>query len=194
MLTHSNLDRLILARIPDIAAVYGGARGRTMSSKHQRYAWPALVEAGVKTVIDLRAADKSDRLPELCAEYGMRYFHYPVDNDRETIDSMVEKFPEFCQLIDEGDFYIACAMGLHRTDIALCLYWVFHGVDRGVAPPPLRGYRKDKGMTTDKIMRILNAVYKRMTELNDEPPMPEDVFKERKEMIKAAWEGKMVLD
>ena len=56
------------------------------------------------------------------------------------------------------------------------------------------GYRKDKGMTTDKIMRILNAVYKRMTELNDEPPMPEDVFKERKEMIKAAWEGKMVLD
>lgn len=59
-----NIDRLILARIPDIAAVYGGARGRTMSSKHQRYAWPALVEAGVKRVIDLRGMDKSGMMPD----------------------------------------------------------------------------------------------------------------------------------
>ena len=118
-----NIDRLIQARIPDIAAVYGGARGRTMSSRHQRYAWPALVEAGVKTVIDL---------PELCADYGMRYFHYPVDNDRDTIDSMVEKFLEFCGLIDEGDFYIACAMGLHRTDTALFSYWMFYGPIRAL--------------------------------------------------------------
>ena len=178
-----NIDRLIQARIPDIASVYGGARGRTMSSKHQRYAWPALVEAGIKTVIDLRAADKSDRLPDLCAEYGMHYFHYPVDNDQDTVTAMVENFPEFCQLIDEGDFYIACAQGLHRTDIAFCLYWVFYGADKGIAPPPLRGYRKDKGMTTDKIMRSLNAVYKRMLEQKGEPPIPEDVFKQRKVVI-----------
>ena len=154
-----------------------------MSSKHQRYAWPALVEAGIKTVIDLRASDKSDRLPDLCAEYGMHYFHYPVDNDQDTVTAMVENFPEFCQLIDEGDFYIACAQGLHRTDIAFCLYWVFYGADKGIAPPPLRGYRKDKGMTTDKIMRSLNAVYKRMSEQKGEPPIPEGVYKQRKEVI-----------
>ena len=182
-----NIDRLILARIPDIAAVYGGARGRTMSSKHQRYAWPALVEAGVKTVIDLRAADKSDRLPELCAEYGMRYFHYPVDNDRETIDSMVEKFPEFCQLIDDGDFFIACAMGLHRTDTALFTYWMFYAADKGVAQPDLHGYLREKGLTTDKMMRIINAFYKAGTEKYGKEIIPEDVFKARKKMIAESW-------
>lgn len=179
-----NINRLILARIPDIAAVYGGARGRTMSSKHQRYAWPALVEAGVKRVIDLRGMDKSDRIPELCQEYGLAYFHYPVDNDWETIASMVDKFPEFCDLIEQGDFYIACAMGLHRTDIALCTYWVFHAADKGMAPPPIRGYRKDKGLDTNKIMRILNGFYKRITSMETlVPVIPEAVFKERKSII-----------
>ena len=38
-------------------------------------------------------------------------------------------------------------------------------------------------MTTEKIMRILNAVYKRMAEQKGEPPIPEDVFKQRKEVI-----------
>lgn len=103
-----NIDRLILARIPDIAAVYGGARGHTMSSKHQRYAWPALVEAGVKRVIDLR----------------------------------------------------------------------------GMAPPPIRGYRKDKGLDTNKIMRILNGFYKRITTMETPiPVIPESVFRERKSNI-----------
>ena len=182
-----NIDRLIQARIPDIASVYGGARGRTMSSKHQRYAWPALVEAGVKTVIDLRAADKSDRLPALCSEYGMRYFHYPVDNDWETIASMVERFPEFCQLIDEGNFYIACAMGLHRTDTALFTYWLFYAADKGIAMPDLHGYLREKGLTTDKMMRIINAFYKASTEKYGKEIISEDVFKARKRMIVEAW-------
>ena len=57
---------------------------------------------------------------------------------------MVELFPFFCEKIDNGDFYIACAMGLHRTDIALCTYWVFYAADKGIAPPPIRGYRQEE--------------------------------------------------
>ena len=84
---------------------------------------------------------------------------------------------------------IACAMGLHRTDIALCTYWVFYAADKGIAPPPLCGYRKDKGLTTQKIMRVLNAVYKYMTEKTGVEPIPEAVFRERKERIKAVSNG-----
>ena len=46
------------------------------------------------------------------------------------------------------------------------------------------GYRKDKGLTTNKIMRVLNAVYKYMTEKNGVEPIPEIIFHERKEIIK----------
>lgn len=80
-----NIERIIKTGIPDIAPVYGGVRGRTMSSRHQAYAWPAIKEAGVKTIIDLREMDKSDKLPYLCNYHGLEYFHYPIDNHTRTI-------------------------------------------------------------------------------------------------------------
>ena len=178
-----NIDRILQTQIPDIAPVYGGVRGRTMSSRHQAYAWPALVEAGVKTVIDLREKDYSDRLPKLCEQYGLAYFHYPVEYSKEGIAKMMELFPKLCELIDKGDFYIACAMGLHRTDIALCTYWMFYAADKGIAAPVLHGYQMEKGLGTDKIMRMLNAVYLYMTDCNGTEPMNKTVFHERKSII-----------
>ena len=178
-----NVERIIKTQIPDIAPVYGGVRGRTMSSRHQAYAWPAIKEAGVKTVIDLRDMDKSDKLPYLCQHYGLEYFHYPIDNHIHTIVQMVELFPKFCEQIDKGDFYIACAMGLHRTDIALCLYWLFYAADKGIEPPPIRGYRREDGHNTNKIMRVLNAFYQYKTEKDVKEPISMEVFKERKKMI-----------
>lgn len=49
-------------------------------------------------------------------------------------------------------------------DIALCTYWVFYAADKGIAPPPIRGYRQEDGYNTSKIMNVLNAVYGYMTE------------------------------
>jgi hypothetical protein len=175
-----NFARLQQTHIPDLAPVYGGARGRTMSSRHQLYAWRALQEAGVSTIIDLRLTDHTDRLPTLCEEYGMQYFHYPVNTSAEAVAQMAELFPQFCQLIDNGDFYIACAMGLHRTDIALCAYWVFYGADKGVEPPMIRGYRKEDGHTLDKLMRILNAMYQAFTNREGIAPMTDPEFRQRK--------------
>lgn len=179
-----NFARLQQTRIPDLAPVYGGARGRTMSSRHQHYAWRALKEAGIKTIIDLRLTDHTDRLPAMCEQYGMQYFHYPVDTSATAVAQMVELFPDFCRLIDAGDFYIACAMGLHRTDIALCAYWVFYGADKGIEPPEIHGYRQEDGHTTDKLNRVINALYAAFIERNGIEPMPQQLLKERKTIIK----------
>ena len=149
-----------------------------------------MIESGIKQVIDLRADYASDFYSELCLRSGISYFKFPVAYGDVWIAKMVELFPEFCRLIDNGRFYIACAMGLHRTDIALCTYWVFYAADKGIAPPPLCGYRKDKGLATDKIMRVLNAVYKYMTEKNGVEPFPEAILKERKARIRELSEGK----
>jgi hypothetical protein len=51
-------------------------------------------------------------------------------------------------------------------------------------PAPIRGYRQEDGHNTDKIMRVLNAIYARMTEVNGVAPMPAEVYKERKKKIK----------
>ena len=178
-----NFARLQQTHIPDLAPVYDGARGRTMSSRHQVYAWRALKEAGVKTIIDLRLTDHTDRLPAMCEQYGMRYFHYPVDTSAEAIVHMVELFPKFCDLLDAGDFYIACAMGLHRTDIALTAYWVFYGANKGIEPPAIRGYRKEDGHNTDKLNRILNAMYQVSANREGIAPMTDSEFRQRKNTI-----------
>lgn len=178
-----NVERILSLNIPDIAAVYCGVRGRTMSSRHQNYAWPIIQGAGIRTIIDLREDGVYSRMSDLCRQYGMDYFYYPVDNHCNNIESMVSLLPELCRYIDAGNFYIACAMGLHRTDIALCIYWTFYGADRGMEVPPIRGYRKDQGHSTEKISRVLNAIYDYLTERDGRPPMAIDTFKKRKQMI-----------
>lgn len=179
----TDTDRILKLDIPDIAAVYGGIRGRTMSSRHQNFAWPTLKECGIRRIIDLREDGTHTRLEELCRKYGMEYFHFPVDNTARNIEEMARLFPELCRMINEGEFYISCAMGLHRTDIALCCYWMFYGADRGLEPPEIRGYRKISGHDTDKIMRVLNAFYRYVNEKEGRPIIPPTTFKERKKTI-----------
>lgn len=179
--TALDVEKIISTGIPDLAPVYGGFRGRTLSSAKQLHAWKTMMEAGINQVIDLRADYTSDFYSELCRKSGIAYFHYSVSY--EEVEQMARLFPDFCRLIDNGRFYIACAMGLHRTDIALCAYWVFYAADKGIAPPEIRGYRRADGHTTGKIMRILNALYKYWTAQNGKEPMPVEVFRERKDII-----------
>ena len=178
-----DVEKILATNIPDIHPVYGGVRGRTLSSSHQAYAWPTVIEAGIRTIIDLREDGVYSRLSEFCEQSGIRYFYYPVDKRARTIEKMIELFPELCKAIDAGNFYIACAQGLHRTDIALCTYWVFYAADKGIAPPAIRGYRQEDGHDTSKIMCVLNAFYNRLTELNGEVPIPMQVFVQRKQII-----------
>lgn len=182
--TAFDVQRILSTGIKDIAVVYGGVRGATMSSPRQEYAWPIIHESGIRTIIDLREDGFRTRLSLKCEQYGMRYFHYPVDNRCNNIESMVRLLPELCRCIDEGNFYIACAMGLHRTDIALSVYWVFYAADRNVGPPEIRGYHAGAGHNTSKIMRVLNCIYSYMTEHNGLEPMPEQEFIRRKDIIK----------
>ena len=154
-----------------------------MSSRSQVYAWPVIKEAGVHTIIDLRNDGINLRMQNLCKEYGIEYFYYPVDNRADVVESMVAMFPEFCERIDRGRFYIACAMGLHRTDIALSTYWVFYGADKGIEPPTLRGYLRESGHDTSKILRVLNAFYDKLTERDGKEPMPIEEFNRRKQVI-----------
>jgi hypothetical protein len=74
-------------------------------------------------------------------------------------------------------------MGLHRTDIALNAYWLFHGADKGLQPPEIHGYRLEDGHTTDKLNRILNAMYQVFTDCDDIAPMTNLEFKQRKNII-----------
>ena len=126
---------------------------------------------------------------EKCEANGIAYYYYPVHKGKESIANMLKEFTTFCELIDGGDFFISCAQGLHRTDIALCTYWVFYGADRGKEPPVLVGYLKEKGHDAGKIFHVLNSFYDLYTEQNGVEPMSIELFKERKNMINRISKG-----
>ena len=178
-----DINKILSLEIPDLHPVYGGVRGRTMSARHQNYAWPIIKEAGIHTIIDLRNDGGNRRMKNLCEEYGIEYFYYPIDNRTDIIENMMQQFSEFCKRINRGGFYIACAMGLHRTDIALCTYWVFYGANNRMEPPELQGYLKKTGHDTSKILRILNAFYYKYRDKLDKEPMSEEEFRHRKQII-----------
>ena len=177
-----NYDAIKATNVPDLHYVYGGFRGATLSSPRQAHAWRAMMEGGIDQIIDLRS-DVSLHYEELCRRSGVAYFRYPIANDDDTIREMVKYFKEFCSLIDKGRFYIACAMGLHRTDIALSLYWMFYAADRGVKPPVLYGYTRDSGHNTLKIMRIMDKFQNALIENGSFHILPEDILSERKRIL-----------
>ena len=158
-----NTELILSTNIQNIDTAYGGVRGTTLSYSHNMRYWQTVVDSGIRTIIELRDEDHSDRLCRMCEIHGIRYFAYPMDSHSVPNEVISSRLQEFFELIDNGDFYIACAMGLHRTDMALSIYWMFHGVDNGMNPPILRGHIVDGELVLDrlnnKVFRRLNSLY-----------------------------------
>ena len=156
-------ELILSTNIQNIDTAYGGVRGTTLSSRHNMRHWQTVVDSGIRTIIELRDEDHSDRLCRMCEIHGIRYFAFPMDSHSVPNEVIASRLQEFFELIDNGDFYIACAMGLHRTDMALSIYWMFHGVDNGMNPPILRGHIVDGELVLDrlnnKVFRRLNSLY-----------------------------------
>lgn len=49
-----NTELILNTNIQNIATVYGGARGTTLSSRHNMRHWQTIVDCGVRTNIELR--------------------------------------------------------------------------------------------------------------------------------------------
>ena len=179
-----NKELILNTGIQNIATVYGGVRGTTLSSRHNMRHWQTVVDSGIRTIIELRDEDHSDRLCRMCEIHGIRYFAFPMDSHSVPNEVIASRLQEFFELIDNGDFYIACAMGLHRTDMALSIYWMFHGVDNEMNPPILRGHIADGKLVLDrlnnKVFRRLNSLYAYLTENNIIPVPDRITFAQRK--------------
>lgn len=141
------------------STINGGYRGCSLSSKRNQWALPKFFEAGITTIIDLRTADHTDRFQHQCETIGFEYYHFPLDSKNTPTGVIVAYLPELIRVIDRGNFYIACAMGLHRTDIALSLYYLFH--PKSEAPiPELIGHKQDNGkVKSEDIFCRANAIF-----------------------------------
>lgn len=114
-------------------------------------------------IIDLRTADQTDRYTHNVVDAGMCYHSIPIDSKATEARSIVDSLPLLFRLMDEGAYYMACAMGRHRTDIAIALYYVFHLTVPYDDVPEMRGHRRDGKFRCDDIAARLNSVMKAIT-------------------------------
>jgi len=141
-----------------------GVRGRTLSAKKRRWMLPKLASYGVHTIIDLRWGDHSENFPDACRDAGIVYAHFPLDKSTTPNKVVIAQLPDFITTISQGGFYISCALGLHRTDIALALYYLF--CPDAHEPPVLYGHIRDGKLHIDDIFMRAGSVYHNLTDLD----------------------------
>jgi len=164
----SRYKELTVSSIPNYSKTSnGGIRGESLSSRKNRKFLKLLKENGVNKIIDLRDKYSSQTYPELCQKYGFEYFNIPVDSSSVPDRAIIDNLPALFDIINGGNYYIACAQGLHRTDIALSLNYVFNPDAK--EPPVLLGHYRSGGLKTEDISRRLNSIKKALT--------PEDIAK-----------------
>ena len=163
-----NFEELKNAGIPNLKLIFDkGLRGETLSSpKNDRYL-KLIKKCGVDTVIDLRGADYTPKYKEKCDKLDLRYVHFPLDKDKIFDRLILDNMPELFEVLEKGKYYISCAQGLHRTDIALAINYVFNPKQK--VPPIMEGHKKGNLVDLADINRRLNSLYKAMT--------PEDKIK-----------------
>ncbi len=188
-----NFSSLKNLRIPNLEIVYNrGVRGETLSASRNTRFLPIIKKYGVDTVIDLRSSDYTKNFKDKCENNGLKYFHIPIDKAQVSDREILDKLPEFFELIKQGKFYIACAQGLHRTDIALAIYYVFNPNEK--VPLVMSGHTEKHITEMADINRRLNSLYRAMTPEDKErlewPANYDKEFVRKKHILKTYSESR----
>lgn len=154
-------DRILKLPIANITRVAENIiRGETLWAARNRRYLHEVKKAGIDVIIDFRTEDFTERFSEVCSQEGLEYHHYPIDKANQNDEELWRTFPELFELLDYRNCYISCQQGLHRTDIALAIYFMFH---RSEKTPELIGHRKNGNLRCDDIMRRINSLYKTLS-------------------------------
>ena len=158
-----------------------------MSGRGNNWLLVKVRDAGIRTIIDLRTADHTDRYDRNVTKAGLEYHNIPVDSRNTDVHQIIASLPKLFELMDRGNYYMACAMGRHRTDIAIALYYVFHPSVPSEEVPKMRGHRENGRFRCEDIAARLNSVMRNMTPEGlaalGLPPGYEKEFRRRKQRL-----------
>lgn len=110
-----------------------------------------LREAGAQALITLMPADEmakfaASSLPGCCADYGIRWFHLPVEDDHAPDDRFTMAFATHKQALlslleQQGTIAIHCRGGSGRTGFMAAILLLESGMDRDDVFHEVRGLR-----------------------------------------------------
>ena len=139
-----------------------GVRGVTLSAPKRRRILKEIQQYGIHTYADLRAGDHSNTFPLACEDAGLKYVHLPTDKFRTPDRVIISNLFMLADIIVAGGFYISCALGLHRTDMALSLHYLFN--PKINEPPMLYAPLDDGRLRYRDIFLRAGSVYRALSE------------------------------
>lgn len=154
--------RIFSFNIPNLHQISTtGLRGESLSSKKNRKFLYPISSSGITTIIDLRDKYTSEKYPELCQKHGLKYINVPIDSASIDDKVIIQNLPKLFEIINNENYYIACALGLHRTDIALALNYIFNPTEHDI--PEMYGHQIDGIFKSEDILRRINSIKRNLT-------------------------------
>ena len=138
-----------------------GVRGESLSADRNYKFLGKIKECGINQIIDLRTADYTEKFAKKCKNFGLKYTHIPIDSKKTSPREILDSLPKLFNLLNNGNYYIACAQGRHRTDIAFAMNYLFNPKVKEV--PKMYGHVKDGKMRYEDIFARANSIMKIMT-------------------------------
>lgn len=121
--------------------------------------YKALKEMGIDTVIDLRK-DSEDYSKSTVESLGMKYVHVPMTG-WTTRDESVDDFLTAINDPANGEVYVHCAAGKHRTGLVGAIYRLEkYGWDYDTAYKEMKNYEYYSGLFHRKIKSYVKKYYK----------------------------------
>ncbi|MBQ4122337.1 hypothetical protein IJD44_01240 [bacterium] len=137
-----------------------GVRGKTpLSGDAQKLKWrlKRAKEEGITRIIDLRSKGEcSSRAKKVMEDYGIQYLNFPVEDEEWTKESLND-ITAFIKMINAGDFYVGCANGEARTDIAVSINYVFNP-EAKVRPELFFGTQSSSRVSVKKNLSMILAL------------------------------------
>ena len=180
-----NTNSLDIARIKALGISHfrlidsNSVRGVTLA-KQKTSILKELKECGIDTIIDLRSeGGKDSKYAQDCADNGLEYmnfklklnmpiFNAPLNSKLSLEDrakqnrEFIEGLPKFFEKMNNGKYYMACLLGLHRTDLAVTMNYLLNPKEP-ITPPTLSHmFMKEETNFTNKYIGAMKNVLKNM--------------------------------
>ncbi len=160
-------------------------RGMCLAKKNPQI-FTELAESGINTVIDLRKEGSNESgYAKKCHENGLEYFNFKIKENMSffnlpgtkkesaiefklLMDDFVKQLKHFFCLMDSGGAYMGCLLGLHRTDLAVCMNYLLNPEEPQTPPTLSHMFYKDETNFTNKRIGSIKNLLRNLSEKHRE--------------------------
>ena len=155
-----------LRDMPDL----NGLRGKTPLSGKEKglmFRLGKIKAAGVETVIDLRASGEcSQAARKTLDKLNLNYLNFPVEDCQWTLSSL-DDITKYINTINKGNFYVGCANGEARTDLAVAINYILNPQAKGLPKLYFGSTSSSRVSIKENLQKILDVIEQKPEIVNE---------------------------